>query len=136
MIKKLLFVSFIGFVLVSCKEEAPKPKEKIVTFVNEILPEDIKTITPEEAQTYHKNPERKYEYRTGAYNDYEYNYDVVGTDSLGNNVKGNIIVKGKYGAGMLIDSTGKALDVEVEWTGYDLLEGKDKKGNKYILKTE
>ncbi len=136
MIKKLLFITFIGLVTVSCKQETPKPKEKIVPFVEKILPEDIKTITPEEAQTFHKNPERKYEYRTGTYNNYEYDYDVIGSDSLKNHVRGNVIVKGKYGAGMLTDSLGRVFDVEVEWTGYDMLKAKDKRGNTYTLKTE
>lgn len=136
MIKKLLFTFFIGFISLSCKEEPQKPKEKIVTFADKILPEDIKTITPQEAKTFHKNPERKYEYRTGTYNEYEYNYDVIGIDSLENPVKGNVIVKGKYGAGMLTDSDGETFDIEVEWTGYDMLAAKDKKGNVYTLKTE
>jgi hypothetical protein len=136
MIKKLFFVSFIGLVFVSCKQEAPKPKEKIATFANKILPEDIKTITPEEAQTYHKNPERKYEYRTGASNNYEYNYDIVGTDSLQNQVKGNINVEGKYGAGIIIDTEGKNVEVEVEWVDYGKLKGKDKNGKIYNLWVE
>ena len=136
MVKKILFITFIGITLCSCKQEAQKPVQKIVPFAEKILPEDIKTITPEEAKTFHKNPERKYEYRTGTYNNYEYDYDVVGTDSLKNYVKGNVIVKGKYGAGILTDSTGRIFDVEVEWTGYDMLNAKDKKGNTYTLKTE
>lgn len=136
MTKKLLFIYCIGLILVSCKQEPQRSKDKIVPFVEKILPEDIKTITPEEAKTFHKNPERKYEYRTGTYNNYEYDYDVVGTDSLKNHVKGNVIVKGKYGAGMLTDSLGRVFDVEVEWTGFDMLKAKDKKGNTYTLKTE
>lgn len=138
MTKKLLFVYFLWLVLVCCKQEPQKPTEKNLPqpFVEKILPEDIKTITPEEAQTYHTNPERKYNYRTGTYNNYEYNYDVVEVDSLKNNVRGNVIVKGKYGAGILTDSLGDAFDVEVEWVGYDRLEAKDKKGNVYLLKTK
>lgn len=135
--KKLLGLLLLGLLLVCCKEAPPPPQEKPLPLVDEILPDDIKTITPEEAKTYHKNPERKYEYRTGTYNNYEYNYDVKGkSDSLHYTVKGNVNVKGKYGAGVLTDSLGHTLEVRVEWIGYDLLKGIDQHGKTYTLSTQ
>jgi hypothetical protein len=137
MIKKIHYLLLLSYLFVACKEAPPKPPEKIQPLVDKILPNDIKTITPEEAKTYHKNPERKYEYRTGTYNNYEYNYDVKGkSDSLRYTVKGNINVKGKYGAGILMDSLGHSLEVDVEWIGYDLLKGVDKQGRTYTLSTQ
>ena len=137
MIKKILFVSFLGLLFLSCKQEASKSKEERVTLVKEkILPDDIKTITPQEAKTFYKNPERQYEYRTGTSNNYEYNYDVVGTDSLQKPVKGNINVQGKYGAGIINVFEGKNVEVEVEWVDYGKLKGKDKEGNIYYLTVE
>lgn len=119
-------------VLYNCrKEEHATPKKEPES--EKIQPEDIKTITPEEAVSFHKNPQREYEYRTGTFNNYEYDYDIVGTDEKQNPVTGNIIVKGKYGAGILESETEKDIEVQVEWTGYGKLKGTDQKGRNYTL---
>lgn len=98
-----------------------------------ITAEDRKTITPEEAKTYHVNTTYQYEYRIGDPGHYEYNYDVKGIDFKGDSVFGNINTEGKYGAGMLkIDTIGE-IEIDTEWISYGKLKALDKKGNKYQL---
>jgi len=128
-IKKNILLG-ITIMILSCKKEQSQPQ---FFYKEPITPNDIETITPEEAKTFHKNPQREYEYRTGTFNNYEYDYDIVGTDEKQNPVTGNIIVKGKYGAGILESETEKDIEVQVEWTGYGKLKGTDQKGRSYTL---
>lgn len=85
---------------------------------------------------YHKNPEYKYEYRTGSSGNYEYNYDVSGSDENGGSVNGNIDIRGKYGSGTIQNEDGDDIDIDVEWTDYGVLEGSDDDGNTYDLEVD
>lgn len=118
--------------IVGCKKE--KPPEKINTFYKEVIqPNNRKTITHEEAKTYHNNTEYQYEYRTGKPGNYEYNYDVSGYDAIGDSVYGNINIQGKYGAGILTNTTDEEIEITAEWIDYGELKAVDKEGNEYNL---
>ena len=135
----LLFLSFIA--ILSCKETSSNTDE-VQSFhqetapVEKITPDDIETITPEEARTFYKNKEYEYEYRTGHSGSYEYNYDVIGFDENGIKVSGNVNIEGKYGAGKIEDEEGNAYDIEVEWYDYGKLKGTDENGITYELTVE
>ncbi|SFC96557.1 hypothetical protein [Flavobacterium phragmitis] len=126
----LLFVS----ILFSCKHpDAPPPSTEINSFYKPVITaDDRKTITPEEAKTYHVNTTYKYKYRTGNPGHYKYNYDVKGINTTGDSVFGNIIVQGKYGAGILIDSIAET-EINTEWIAHGKLKALDKHGNEYHL---
>lgn len=133
--KKLPFILFSFLLLTSCKKEQPKMQPQTL-YKEVITPDDIKTITPEEAKTYHKDLKHKYEYRTGNSGDYEYNYLVEGLDQVGDSVSGVINIKGKYGAGTIINKDKKSIDIYVEWVDYGKLKGHDDEGNIYKLDAE
>lgn len=121
-------------IMLSCKKASAPPPLQINTFYQEaITPDDRKTITPQEAKTYHVNPEYHYKYRTGYSGHYEYNYDVKGINSKGDSVFGNINIEGKYGAGILKNDSIKELEIKAEWVGYGKLKATDPKGNEYHL---
>lgn len=134
-----IFLFIYIFFFLSCKE-SPSNAVESQSFYNSpkdtILPEDIETITPEEAQTFHKNKSYEYEYRTGHSGAYEYNYDVIGYDENGNEVAGNINISGKYGAGKIEDKNGNELDINVEWYDHGKLKGEDENGTTYELTVE
>ncbi|REG90484.1 hypothetical protein [Flavobacterium aquicola] len=135
MTKKLLFIFLPFCFLTSCKKEQPKIQPQ--TFFKEVItPDDIKTITPEEAKTYHKDLKHKYEYRTGTYGNYKYNYMVNGLDQEGDSVSGIINIKGKYGAGIIINKDKETIDIKVEWMDYGKLKGNDDEGNHYQLEAD
>jgi len=129
MIKKLLLVFVL--VITGCTKELPQPK--INTFYKEVITaDDRKTITPEEAKTYHVDTGYQYEYRTGNSGHYEYNYDVKGIDSKGDSVFGNINVQGKFGAGILLDTV-KNIEIKTQWIAQGKLKAIDTNGNEYNL---
>lgn len=132
MIRKLLFA--IPLLLLSCKKEKLPIQAKPIPFYKPaITPQDRKTITREEARTYHEDKKYHYEYRTGTSGHYEYNYDVRGYDADGNEVTGNINIEGKFGAGILDNASGEEVEIQAEWTGYGKLRATDKDGNTYEL---
>lgn len=132
--QKNYLILFFIFTFYSCKKASAPPQAKINTFYKEVITaDDRKTITPEEAKTYHVNKTYQYEYRTGNPGHYEYNYDVKGIDAKGDSVCGNINVKGKYGAGILTTDTVAELEINTEWIAYGKLKAVDKKGNQYDL---
>ena len=131
MTKKLLLILFSFWLLTSCKEQ-PKMQPQPL-YKKEITPDDIQSITPEEAKAYHKDIHYQYEYRTGSPGNYEYNYEVKGLDQEGDSVLGAINIKGKYGAGTIINREKKSIDIYVEWIDYGKLKGKDEEGNIYKL---
>lgn len=104
--QKNYIILFLFLVTLSCKKaSAPPPPEINSFFKPAITADDRKTITAEEAKTYHVNDTYQYKYRTGNSGQYEYNYDVKGIDIDGDSVFGNINVQGKYGAGILLNDT-------------------------------
>lgn len=115
------------------KTDAPPPSQINSFYKAPIIADDRKTITPEEAKTYHIDTKRKYEYRTGKSGHYEYNYDVKGTNAKGDSVFGNINVEGKYGAGILHYDTITDFEINAEWIDYGKLKATDQKGNEYQL---
>jgi hypothetical protein len=142
MTKKLLLI--VLYIFISCKETNQAPpvqneENKVGTFYKEvpaITPDDRKEIDNEERRTYHVDEEYKYEYRTGRPDHYEYNYDIIGLDSLNNEVTGNVNTCGKFGAGIIRDKKGNEKDIEVEWYDYGKMKGKDTDGMQYELKAE
>ncbi|CAM3839060.1 MULTISPECIES: hypothetical protein [Flavobacterium] len=142
MTKKLLLI--LLYIFISCKEtnQAPPVQNeeiKLGIFNNEvpaITPDDRKEIDNEERRTYHVDEEYKYEYRTGRPDHYEYNYDIIGLDSLNNEVTGNVNTCGKFGAGIIRDKKGNEKDIEVEWYENGKMKGKDTDGMQYELKAE
>ncbi|MFB3387960.1 hypothetical protein [Flavobacterium sp. LAR06] len=133
MLKNYL-LSFFMVTIVSCKKAAAPPPQKINTFYKEVITaDDRKTVTPEEAKTYHVDDVYEYKYRTGNSGHYEYNYDVKGINSVGDSVFGNINVSGKYGAGILLNDSIADLEINTEWISFGKLKATDKKGNEYQL---
>lgn len=128
-----ILLPLLSFGILSC-EKASQPPPQINTFYKEVITaDDRKTITPEEAKTYHTNTEYHYKYRTGNSGHYEYNYDVKGVNVRGDSVFGNINVEGKYGAGILTNDTIAELEIKTEWIEYGKLKALDQKGNEYLL---
>lgn len=132
---KNYLILFLVFLTLSCKKASvPPPSLQSNSFYKQIITaDDRKTITQEEAKTYHVNKTYQYEYRTGNPGHYEYNYDVKGVNSKGDSVCGNINVQGKYGAGILIGDTVADTEINTEWISYGKLKAKDLKGNEYQL---
>ncbi|GAA6766060.1 hypothetical protein AAFH68_20000 [Flavobacterium sp. CGRL1] len=132
--KKNYLILLFLFIFYSCEKTSAPPPAQINTFYQSaITTDDRKTITPEEAKTYHVNNTYKYEYRTGNPGNYKYNYDVKGININGDSVFGNINVQGKYGAGILIGDTVAEIEINTEWISYGKLKALDKNGNEYNL---
>lgn len=132
--QKNYFILFLLLVTLSCKKASAPPPPEINSFFKQVItPDDRKTITAEEAKTYHVNTTYQYEYRTGNPGHYEYNYDVKGVNIKGDSVCGNINVQGKYGAGILINDTVADVEINTEWISYGKLKACDKNGNEYQL---
>ncbi|MGH2664858.1 hypothetical protein [Flavobacterium sp.] len=128
--KKVVLIISIG--LLACKHKEPQSQPN--SFYKEVIKSnDVKTITQEEAKTYHEDKEYQYEYRTGTSGHYEYNYEVSGRDQNGNEVKGMINIEGKYGAGIIINKDGDSIEISAEWIKNGQLKAKDKKENEYEL---
>lgn len=131
--KKIILLIF-PLVLIGCKKTDAPPPAQINTFYKAaITSDDRKTITTEEAKTYHIDTKRKYKYRTGNPGNYEYNYNVKGINIKGDSVFGNINTEGKYGAGILITDTVPELEIKTEWVGHGKLKALDKYSNEYQL---
>lgn len=128
----LLMLLFLGCML-SCQKEPTQPKVQSL-YQEKITPDDVKTLTPEEAKTYHRDTVYQYEYRTGTSGNYEYQYQVHGLNEAKDSINGLINIKGKYGAGILIDNNQDTLAVEVEWIDYGVLKGKDQQVRYYELR--
>ena len=123
---KAYFLLF-GFVLVmaiSCKQKEEVQPNNLVT-----SPEA--PINNEE--TIHTDTTYEYEYRKGESGNYEYNYEVSGTDANGDAVSGNVSMNGKYGSGTITNSNGEEIEVETEWIDKGVLNAMDDEGNEYEL---
>ena len=122
----------VSFFFISC--ESKKSDEGLKNVSTTIPQTNYNNSTYDNSNsTYHKDEKYKYEHRTGTTGNYEYNYDVDGSDENGNNVTGNIDIQGKYGSGTIEDENGNEKDVDVEWTGYGTMEATDGDGNTYEL---
>ncbi|MEM0577152.1 hypothetical protein [Flavobacterium polysaccharolyticum] len=133
MTKHTLLIFILLSCILSCQKQPTQPK--VQSFYQEkITPDDVKTLTPEEAKTYHRDTVYQYEYRTGTSGNYEYQYQVHGLNETKDSITGLINIKGKYGAGILIDKNQDTLAVEVEWIDYGVLKGKDQRGRYYELR--
>lgn len=132
--QKNYLILFLLLVTLSCRKASAPPPPEINSFLKQVItPDDRKTITAEEAKTYHVNDTYQYKYRTGDPGQYEYNYDVKGINIDGDSVFGNINVQGKYGAGILLGDTIPDIEINTEWVSYGKLVATDLKGNKYQL---
>ncbi|MCG2611811.1 hypothetical protein LZZ90_09875 [Flavobacterium sp. SM15] len=133
----LLAFLFVLTGLVSCKENKTNYNDnndsKVQGFVST---KQVEYEEPQDDPTYHVDEEHKYEYRTGTSGDYEYNYDVVGHDSNGDDVSGNVSMNGKYGTGTITTPDGDEVDVDAEWVDYGKLKATDENGNEYELEAE
>lgn len=76
----------------------------------------------------------EYESRKGTSGNYNYTYDVFGTDKNGNDITGTITIEGKHGDGILIDTDGNEIEVTVEWIDYGKLKATDVNNIEYLLK--
>jgi hypothetical protein len=132
--QKNYLILFLLLVTLSCRKASAPPPPEINSFLKQVItPDDRKTITAEEAKTYHVNDTYQYKYRTGDPGQYEYNYDVKGINIDGDSVFGNINVQGKYGAGILLGDTIPDIKINTEWVSYGKLSATDLNGNKYQL---
>ena len=131
--KVLIYSLTLG--ILGCKNGQPKvEKNAPQTFYKEVITaDDVKSITPEEAKTYHKDINYQYEYRTGISGSYEYTYDVSGYDQDGNLVSGIINIEKKYGAGVIINNNDEEINIKAEWINYGRLKAIDENGNEYNL---
>jgi hypothetical protein len=128
-IMKNYYIYLALLVLLACKkapEEIPQQESEHFIPHTEAVAE----------QTYHEDTTYKYEHRTGTSGDYQYNYDVSGTDGNGDEVTGNVTVEDKYGEGTLTYGEGNEIEVDVEWIGYGKLKATDNDGNEYELSVD
>ncbi len=145
--KKLLFLAIIIFIVYkSCdnktfKTTAIQPASTSITTPAHSPSFNSSNININSAVTnsddnYHTDSHYKYEYRTGTSGDYEYNYDINGTDQDGNSVAGNIDISGKYGSGTIQDEDGNEKSIDAEWVDYGVLEVTDEDGNTYEMEVD
>ncbi len=122
-----LLLGLILVMVISCKKkEDIQPDNFISSSAAEINDEE----------TIHTDTTYEYEYRKGESGNYEYNYDVSGTDDNGDEVSGNVTMNGKYGSGKLTNSNGEEIEVETEWIGKGVLNATDDDGNEYELNVD
>ena len=122
-----LFMAIL--IIASCKNnEESKPQNLIL--------QEKHTIEIDDQTNLHQDTTYKYEYRTGTSGNYQYNYDVLGNDSDGNEVYGTINIEDKYGEGIIINPDKEEIEIEVEWIGQGKLKGTDKIGNEYDLEVK
>lgn len=127
----LIFLMFLN--LSSCKKDTKNQKSTNNSTYNN---QAYQSHNTHGSDNYHTDSNYKYEFRTGTSGNYEYNYDVNGSDYDGNSVSGNVDVKGKYGSGTIEDEDGNTKDVDVEWIDYGTLEATDEDGNTYELEVD
>ena len=125
-----LYFLLLGLVLVlaiSCKKKEDVQPNNLIT-------------SPEAAVnnegTIHIDSIYEYEYRKGESGNYEYNYDVSGTDNNGDEVSGNVSMNSNYGSGTITNSNGEEIEVEAEWIDKGVLNATDDDGNEYELNVD
>jgi hypothetical protein len=142
LIRTLILLMSIG--IISCKNNNEDTAVVDASYSTEIISESTNEPTSSTSlstysnsnSTYHTDSRYKYESRTGTSGNYQYNYDVEGSDDNGNNITGNVDMRGKYGSGTITDDDGEEKDVDVEWTGKGTMEATDDDGNSYELEAE
>ena len=125
-----LYFLLLGLVLVidiSCKKKEDVQPDNLIT-------SPAAEVNNEE--TIHTDTTYEYEYRKGESGNYEYNYDVSGTDDNGDEVSGNVSMNGKYGSGTITNSIGEEIEVETEWIDKGVLNATDDDGNEYELNVD
>jgi hypothetical protein len=134
--KRILFWIVIYSLSIACKnrEENPTPNQDFE--VQKYYEPSTVLKNPKAEPSYKEDTSTDYEYRIGKPGHYTYNYDVMGQDLDGNEVRGTITIKNKYGNGKLTDSKGVSFSVIVEWVGYGKLLAQDEDGNEYNLVTQ
>lgn len=123
--KELLPLMFLIMILCSCRHQA-----ELDSSVDQ---DNVDNNLNYNTSNYHTDTNYKYEYRTGDSGSYEYNYDVSGTDEYGNDVSGNVNMEGKNGTGVIQDSEGNEIEVDLEWVDYGIINATDYQGNSYEL---
>lgn len=119
-----LLFGFVLVIAISCKKkEEVQPDNLLSSPAAAVNNEGI----------IHTDTTYKYECRKGETGDYEYNYEVSGTDDNGDEVSGNVSMNGKYGSGTITNSNGEEIEVETEWIGKGVLNATDDDGNEYEL---
>lgn len=126
-ITKTILLSFV-LLLLNCKNKSIEKKNETS------IQNAVSTI--EDTSNYHIDTTYQYENRTGTSGNYKYNYNVIGFDSKGNEVTGNISIEGKEGIGYLFDTNQNKIKVIVEWTGHGKLKAIDNHNNQYELEVE
>lgn len=126
---KTFKLSILLLLIVSCKKNEDSNPQNFI-------PQETHTIAIDDQTNIHKDTTYKYEHRTGTSGDYQYNYDVLGNDSDGNEVYGTINIEDKYGEGIIINTNKEELEIKVEWISYRKLKGTDKIGNEYNLEVK
>jgi hypothetical protein len=119
-----LLLGLVLVVAISCKKkEEVQPDNFIATPAVDI----------NNKETIHTDTTYQYEYRSGESGNYEYNYDVSGTDDNGDEVSGNVSMNGRYGSGTITNSNGEEIEVETEWINKGVLNATDVDGKEYQL---
>lgn len=128
---QFFYAFFLLLFLSGCKNDNPDIiVYDVKPFVKKI--DDDHKKNPETSKKYHTDTTYEYDYRTGESGKYKYHYNVVGKNSKGENITGEVDMEGKYGVGILDDQT----NIEAEWVDKGEIEAKDSKGNIYELIVE
>lgn len=125
----LLFTTTVLLSSIACKKNEESVPQNFI-------PAEASDLSEEELKTIHHDTNYQYEYRTGEAGNYEYNYDVSGTDYEGNEVSGTVFVNGKYGFGTITNARGEEIEIETEWIGKGILKGTDSQENEYNLEVD
>jgi predicted membrane-bound dolichyl-phosphate-mannose-protein mannosyltransferase len=127
---KKSYFYLVVFFLIACKNKRKEVQQQeknqhFVPFSEQVAEE-----------TYPTDTAYNYENRVGVPGDYQYTYDVSGTNENGEEVTGTTTVRDNDGEGTVTDSEGNEMDVEAEWIGYGKLKAADDDGNEYELEVD
>lgn len=125
-----IFYAFSSLLLISsCQSD----KSDVIVYDVRPIPKKTDDFepakNPQSSKTYHNDSTYKYEYRTGVSGNYQYHYDVIGQNSKGEKVSGEVDMEGKYGEGVI----NKTTKIKAEWIDKGVIKAEDRKGNLYEL---
>jgi hypothetical protein len=123
----LLIIGLVLSIIISCKKKEGAQPDNFTT---------SPTVDVNESETIHTDTTYEYEYCKGESGNYEYNYDVSGTDDNGDEISGNVSTNGKYGSGTITNSNGEEIEVETVWIGKGVLKATDDDGNEYEMEVD